>query len=266
MRPRRAFLCLWSVVLLGCGSPSAIQQPIAPSHAAFLDTLQERTFRFFWERANSANGLVPDRWPTRSFSSVAAVGFGLASYAVGAEHGWITRGQAADRTLTTVRFLWRAPQGPQPVGATGHQGLFYHFLDMQTGLRFEQVELSTIDTALLMAGVLFAQQYFDGSTPVESEIRSLADSLYLRVNWQWMVQPGSKRLTMGWHPERGYTPSEWHGYDEAAILMVLALGSPTHPVDTAIWTTYTSTYRWGTFHGQQHVGFAPLFGHQYSHV
>jgi len=258
-------LMIVTAVLTACGS-SAVQQPIPESQEAFLDTLQERTFKFFWERANPANGLVPDRWPTPSFSSVAAVGFALPAYAVGAERGWITRDQAADRVLTTLRFLWNAPQGPQPTGVAGHQGFFYHFLDMQTGHRFDKVELSTIDTGLLMAGVLFSQQYFDGQNATETEIRSLADSLYRRVDWEWVYRPATNRLTMGWHPESGYIVSEWHGYDEAMILLVLALGSPTSNLDPSIWTTYTSTYKWGTYYGQEHVGFAPMFGHQYSHM
>jgi hypothetical protein len=238
---------------------------ITPADAAFLDEVQERTFRFFWEQTNAANGLVPDRWPTESFSSVAAVGFALPAYAVGVERGWITREQGAERVLTTLRFLWNAPQGPEAAGRTGHQGFFYHFLRMDSGVRFEQVELSSIDTALLMAGVLFCQQYFDRDDARESEIRALADSLYRRVNWQWMVNnPG--RISMGWHPERGFIESEWHGYDEAMILFILALASPTHPADPSLWETYMSTSRWGEFHGQQYVGFAPLFGHQYSHI
>jgi hypothetical protein len=255
------------VLLLGAGCAGS--QPagptVTPVDHAFLDELQQRTFGFFWETTNPQNGLVPDRWPTPSFSSVAAVGFGLAAYPVGAERGYITRDQAVERVLTTLRFLWHAPQGSAAAGTAGHRGFFYHFLDMQSGHRFAQVELSTIDTALLMAGVLFCQEYFRGSGAAESAIRALADSLYRRVEWTWAVnRPG--RISMGWHPETGPIEYEWHGYDEAMILMILALGSPTHPVDAIFWTTYTSTNRWGQFYGQEHTGFAPLFGHQYSHV
>jgi len=268
----RRLTILLSATVLGIaacnGSPvTPPQQPQPPlaTHEAFLDTLQERTFRFFWERAEPGNGLVPDRWPTPSFASVAAVGFGLAAYPVGIERSWISRSAGADRVRTTLRFLWLAPQGPEATGTSGHHGLFYHFLDMRTGHRFETVEVSTIDTALLMAGVLFCAEYFGGSDPAEAEIRALADSLYRRVDWTWMVR-NSNRLSMGWRPESGYIPSEWHGYDEAMILFILALGSPTHPVEPALWTTYTSTNSWGTHYGQPHVGFAPLFGHQYSHI
>jgi hypothetical protein len=261
---RQALLAV-GVLLAACCSPTSPNQPAPGSNAAFVDTLQQRTFRFFWERASPASRLVPDRWPTPSFSSVAAVGFGLGAYPVGVERGWVTRTQAAERVLTTLRFLWRAPQGPAAAGTIGHQGFYYHFLDMQSGERFERVELSTIDTALLMAGVLFCGEYFDGPGAPETEIRALADSLYRRVDWQFMLRPGN-RISMGWHPETGYIASEWHGYDEAMILMVLALGSPTHPVPADVWPTYTGSYRWGARWGQPHVGFAPLFGHQYSHI
>jgi hypothetical protein len=242
--------------------------PAAPPRAAqeaFLDTLQERTFRFFWERTNPANGLVPDRWPTPSFSSVAAVGFGLTSYPVGVERGWVTREQARERTLNTLRFFWRAPQGPDAVGMTGHRGFFYHFLDMQTGRRFDKVELSTIDTGLLMLGVLFAAEYFDRPDAGETEIRALADSLYRRVDWAWATTPRAPLISMGWHPETGFIPHDYRGYNEAMFLYLIALGSPTHPVPPAAWTSFTSTYPWAEFHGQEHVNFAPLFGHQYSH-
>jgi hypothetical protein len=231
----------------------------------FLEELQRRTFNFFWERTNPANGLVPDRWPTPSFASVAAVGFGLTSYPVGIERGYISRAEGAERVLTTLRFLWRAPQGSAPSGMSGHHGFFYHFLDMESGHRFERVELSSIDTALLMAGVLFCREYFDGQGAGEQEIRALADSLYHRVDWRWMM-PNPPRVSMGWHPESGFIDAEWHGYDEAMILFILALGSPTHPISAESWPLYLSTNRWGTYHGFEHVGFAPHFGHQFSHI
>jgi hypothetical protein len=146
----------------GCRSTAPTAPGVTPEDLAFVAELQQRTFGFFWETPNTQNGLVPDRWPTESFSSVAAVGFGLTAYPVGVERGWITRDQAADRVLTTLRFLWQAPQGDAPAGMTGYRGFFYHFLDMRTGHRFERVELSTIDTALLMAGALFCREYFSG--------------------------------------------------------------------------------------------------------
>ena len=138
-------------------SITGINGPIPPSalttrQSAFLDTLERRTFNWFWERTDPNNGLTPDRWPTKSFSSIAAVGFALTAYPVGVERGYVPRADAAQRTLNTLRFLYNAPQGPQATNVTGYKGFFYHFLDMQTGYRFEQVELSTIDTSLLLHG------------------------------------------------------------------------------------------------------------------
>lgn len=237
-----------------------------PRQEAFLDTLQERTFRYFWETANPRNGLVPDRWPSPSFSSVAAVGFALTAYPVGVERGWISRGEAADRTLTTLRFFWNAPQGPEPSGTTGYHGLFYHFLDMETGHRFQQVELSTIDTGLLMCGVLAAAAYFDEGDPREAEIRALADSLYRRVDWAWAATPRPPLISMGWHPESGFIPHDYRGYSEAMFLYLLAIGSPTHPVSPDAWRAFTSSYVWMDFQGYPQVNFPPLFGHQYTHV
>jgi hypothetical protein len=246
---------------------SAPSTPPALHSEALLDLVQERTFRWFWELANPANGLVPDRWPTKSFSSVAAVGFGLTVYPIGAERGWITREDARERTLTTLRFLRSAPQGPSSRGTTGYKGFFYHFLDMDSGERFKDVELSTIDTTLLMAGVLAAQSYFDRDDAGEIEIRSLADELYRRVEWDW-AQPHAPLVNHGWKPEVGFLPYDWGGggYDESMILYVLALGSPTHPIDPAAWSAMTRNFRWDRFHGQEYVPFNALFGYQYSHV
>ena len=260
------------VLAAGCSYPAptsplptaAAWQPSA-RETAFLDTLQRRTFDFFWERSNPRNGLTPDRWPTRSFSSIAAVGFALAAYPIGVERGYVTRAQARDRVLTTLKFFWQAPHGDAVAGVTGHKGFFYHFLDMESGLRFEDVELSTIDTTLLLGGVLFCQVYFDGTDPVEAEIRSYADSLYRRVDWRW-AQARDPLVSMGWRPGSGFIDADWRGLNEAILLLVLALGSPTHPVEASAWTAWTSTYQWGQFYGQQHIGFAPLFGHQYSHA
>jgi len=136
---------------------------------------------------------------------------------------------------------------------------------MGTGRRFQQVELSTIDTSLLLAGILFAQSYFDRANATEDEIRALADSIYFRVDWPWAIaRPPA--VSMGWHPETGFINADWIGYNEAMILNVLALGSPTHPVDSTTWGAWVSGYDWGTFYGQDFVQFAPLFGHEYSHV
>ncbi|AHG89210.1 Protein of unknown function DUF2329 [Gemmatirosa kalamazoonensis] len=278
-------LALVAVALAGCAPtvPPTAAPPSATSSApayvpnatesSFLDTLSRRTFDWFWETTNPRNGLTPDRWPTKSFSSVAAVGFALTAYTIGVERGWVTREAARDRALTTLRFFWTAPQGDAPTGVTGYRGFFYHFLDMETGLRFQRVELSTIDTALLLGGVLVCREYFDRGDAAESEVRALADSIYQRVDWRW-AENGRPLVSMGWHPEpglgdhdaQGFIRTNWFGYTEAMLLYALAFGSPTHPVDPSAWTAWTATYRWDTFHGQEFVQFAPLFGHQYSQL
>jgi hypothetical protein len=250
------------------GSPGTRQpapRPV-PDAEAFLDDVQQRTFRWFWETTNPRNGLTPDRWPTKSFSSIAAVGFALTAYPIGVERGWVTREEARDRALTTLRFFWTAPMGAQASGVAGHMGFFYHFLDMETGHRFQTVELSTIDTTLLLGGVLFCREYFDRPDAAEAEIRALADSIYFRVDWRFALPPDEKRLSMGWKPEEGLLGARWEGLNEAMLLYVLAFASPTHPVDSTAWDAWTSTYRWGSFQGYEHVNFGPLFGHQYSHV
>ena len=280
-RRRRTFFAgaFAFLALAGCrNSPpqTVATTPVAyspnPAQSAFLDTVQRRTFDWFWETTNTRNGLVPDRWPTKSFSSIAAVGFGLTAYPIGVEHGWITREQARERVLTTLRFFWQAPQSVASKAVTGYRGFFYHFLDMDNGQRFATVELSTIDTGLLLGGVLLCREYFDGAQPEEAQIRALADSIYFRVDWNWAMD-GEPSLSMGWRPDkasyqndRGFITSRWIGYNEAMLLYVLGVGSPTHPLQAASWQAWTSGYKWARFYGQEFVQFAPLFGHQYSHV
>ena len=230
--------------------------------------LQERTFRWFWDVTPHETGLTPDRWPTPSFCSVAAVGSALTVYPIGVENGWISRDQARERTLNTVRFFHDAPQGPQARGVTGHKGFFYHFLDMQTGHRFGTTELSTVDTALLLGGMLFAARYFDGDHADEVEIRRLVEAVYARVEWPWAQVRGHKN-SMGWHPETGFIPHDWDGYNEGMLVILLAMASPTHPVDPAAWEAWCSTYdtlSWTDRWGPPYLHFAPLFGHQYSHM
>ena len=258
-----------AVTTLGCNGGSGTTNVTGPvpdfRTDPFLDTVETRTFRWFWETTNPNNGLVPDRWPTKSFSSVAAIGFGITAYVIGAERGYVSRADAAARVRTTLDFLYHAPEGASPTGVTSYKGFFYHFLDMDTGLRFQTVELSTIDTSLLLAGVLVCREYFAGADPNEAAIRALADSLYTRVDWTW-ASPNAPLVSMGWHPESGFIPADWRGYDEAMILYVLALGSPTHPIQPTAWAAWTSGYEWRSYYGQEHVNFAPLFGHQYSHL
>lgn len=233
-------------------------------HASFLDTLSHRTFNFFWDLADSTTGNQPDRWPGKSFSSIAATGFGLTAYLIGVEQKYITRAQAAERVLKTLRFLNQAPKGDKTEGITGYKGFFYHFIDMKTGFRFKEVELSTVDTGLLMAGILACQTFFDLENESEKEIRSLADSLFLAVDWNWAMN-GNKTMSMGWHPEHGFIDASWRGYNEGMILYIMGLGTPSHPIPASSWGAWTSTYQWGNYFGYEHVNFGPLFGHQYSH-
>src|SRR5438046_2714827 len=196
---------LVATALAACGTNHAEAPPPPDSTqaAGFLDTLEERTFHYFWNLTNTTNGLTPDRSPTQSFSSIAAVGFALTAYPIGAERGYITRAQAAARTLTTLQFFWTATQDSSASGATGYHGFFYHFLDMNTGKRYQTVELSTIDTALLLAGVLFCQSYFDNATDsAETTIRRLADSIYRRTDWHWFSPPPPV-VAPGGHPDPG---------------------------------------------------------------
>jgi len=274
-RRGRAVLAVLLLAGLGCAAAScggsgtaretaAAGDSLAPATRAFADTVERRAFDFFWELSDARTGLAPDRWPTRSFASVAAMGFALTAYPIGAERGWVPREAAAERALATLRFLWRAPQDSARAGAAGYRGFYYHFLRPEDGTRFEQVELSSMDTALLMGGVLFCGEYFAGDAAAEREIRSLADSLYRRVEWTWLqVRPPV--MALGWLPESGHLPYDWRGYNEAMLLHVLALGSPTHAVGPEAWSAFTSRYHWGEFEGQAHVNFSPLFGHQYSH-
>lgn len=260
----RRHLLLAGGAALGAATLPAISASRARTGDLFGD-IQRRTFRFFWERSNPVNGLMPDRWPSPSFSSIAATGFALTAYPIGVKHGWITRAQARDRTLATLRFFWNAPQGDAPAGVSGYKGFFYHFLDMNSGLRFRQNELSSIDTTLLLGGVLFAGQWFD--RPEEAEIRDLAAKIYARCDWRWFQQhDAQKRVSMGWHPESGFIARPWFGYTEGQILYVLALGAPDHYLDRDAYDGWCSTYpdSWRGSGARRHLAFGPHFAHQYS--
>ncbi len=267
-----AALMLSMAACRGSAAPAPAPQSASPStykptprELALADTVAERTFRWFWETTDSTTGLAHDRWPQRDFSSVASIGFALTAYPIGAERGWVTREQSAKRTLVTLKYLWELPQGPDARNMGGYKGFFYHFLRYEDGRRYDNVELSTIDTALLLGGVLFAQSYYAGGNTTESAIRAIADSLYRRVDWQWSVTRPPK-VVMGWNPEIGYFTADWRGYNEAMIIYILALGSPTHPLKREAWDGWSATNVWATYRGQQHTNFSPLFGHQYSHV
>ena len=240
-----------------------VESSATMSDSAFLDLVQRTAFDFFWVEANSSNGLIKDRSASGAPCSIASVGFGLTAICIAIDHNWITRQAGRDRVLTALKTFWEKPQGRDAQGYIGYKGFFYHFLDMNTALRTWTSELSSIDSALLLAGILYAKQYFTESDSLEGKIRALSDSIYYRVDWAWMrnFMPG---LAMEWTPERGFRGA-WSGYNEAMIMNILGLGSPTHPAPASIWTFWISTYTWGTQYGYSYVNFPPLFGHQYSH-
>lgn len=236
---------------------------------SLLDDLQARTFRFFWETANPDNGLIPDRYPSESFSSIAAVGFALTAYPIGVKRGYITLGEARERTLKTLELFHDMPQGPEPQGVIGYKGFFYHFLHMETGERWATTELSTVDTALFMAGALFAQSYFAGEHPDAVKIRDLVEKIYARIDWRWS-QANAPAITLAWRPERGFSAHDWTGYNEAMVVYLLGLGTPEakYALDPDAWEAWTARYDrfWGSHYDQQHLLFSPGFGHQYTHV
>ena len=259
--------------------PTKAPKPTIETREAFSEDLSQRTFRYFWETTDTQRCLAPDRWPSNPFSSIAATGFALTAFGIGAERGYVTREEAALRTRDCLRFYWNAPQGADRSGVTGHKGFFYHFLKNDDGTRFQTTELSTVDTSLFLGGALFAQSYYDRDNAVEAEIRDLVEKIYRRVDWKWAQRnhtgtqaknlDNSQAITMGWKPEKGWETHDWVGYNEGMIVYVLALGSPTHAVDKDAWDKGWAVdleKDWGTYYGQEHLQFEPLFGHQYSHV
>jgi hypothetical protein len=232
---------------------------------ALLDRFQKTSYAYFAEQRNPANGLVRDKtapdWP----SSIAVVGVALSAYPVGIERGFTSRADAVAITLTTLRFFATSEQSNRP-DATGYRGFYYHFLEMQTGRRAWGSELSSIDTAILIAGVLTSAAYFDGDTTEEREIRSLATQIYERVEWRWMLGR-QKTLAHGWKPERrAFLRHRWRGYDESLILQLLAMGSPTHPIDPSCYTAWASTFDWIRYEGIEYLYAGPLFIHHLSQI
>ena len=273
---RRRFLMASTVagVVAAAASPAFAQARQRQDRSARINPLdpevaelQRRTFDWFVHVTDRSTGMTPDRWPTESFCSIAAVGFALTCWPIGVERGWMTRAEARERTLITLRYFAALPQGPEATGVAGYKGFFYHFIDMKTGHRFGTTELSTVDTALLLGGMLVSSRFFDGRHPDEVEIRDIASGLYERVEWDWaVVRPN--RISMGWHPETGAIPHDWFIYNEGTLLLLMAIGSPTHPVPAAVWDEWASAYETSLAEqgGEPYLQFAPLFGHQYSHM
>ena len=219
-----------------------------------LDRLQATSIQFFERATNPVTGLVRDSSSPASNASIAATGFGLASLAAGAERGYITRRVAAERTLRALGFL----------AGAGWNGFFWHFLDPQTGERAGRSEISTIDSALLFAGALVSAEYFDRDDDTERRVRHLAETIYLSADWEW-ASPRHPVVSHGWTPERGFLRYDWRGYNEALLLYILALGSPTYPIPASAYGEWLASYKWKTIYGLQHVYGGPLFVHQTAH-
>jgi hypothetical protein len=245
---------------LSCGgtkSGVSSTQPPPQSDDQFLDQMEQAAFLFFWERASAATGQVMDRAyamgtaDTRTVSSIAATGFGLTALCIAAKRGYLPGSQIQARVLTTLNFLWS--QLPN------ENGFFYHFVDMNTGQRLRQSEVSSIDTSILLCGVLTCRQFFKNS-----QIQSLATQIYERVNWPWMLDGGTT-FSKGWTPESGFIPYRYDTYCELMMLYLLAIGSPTFPVPASSWDAFARPTI--SFDGYNFIsGNDPLFTHQFSHA
>jgi hypothetical protein len=231
---------------------------------AHLETLQWVSLIYYLRESNRENGLVADKTMKGSPASIAAVGFSLASLPVVVEREILDREAAAEIALKKLRFFRESPQGPE-LDSTGYKGFYYHFLDMNSGRRVWDCEISTVDTAFLIAGVLTVAAYFDQENPVEAQIRETADFLYRRVDWKWALN-GEAAMSHGWRPETGFIPYRYEGYDEALLLYVLALGSPTYPIDPSSYAAWSSTFQWKKVYDWEYLYSGPLFTHQLSHL
>ncbi|WP_239309105.1 glucoamylase family protein [Rhodanobacter sp. FDAARGOS 1247] len=231
---------------------------------ALLERLQRAALGYFVELMNPRNGLVPDTSRDNSPVSIAVVGFALSVYPLAVERGWMDREEAVQRCLLALRFFHDSDQSGSPT-ATGYKGFYYHFLDIHQGRRVWQSELSMIDSALLIAGMLTTATWFQADNAAETELRALADTLYRRVDWRW-AQDDAGTIRQGWKPECGYLHYGWEGYSEAIVLYALALGSPTHPVSPDCYAGWESTYQWENLYDQDFLYAGPLFVHQFSHA
>lgn len=234
------------------------------SAEAQLDTLQEQSLRYFWNESDPFTGLMAERSEPDSPASIEATGYALTSYPIATERRYISRREAVEKTLSTLRFISCTRNGAEPE-ATCYNGFFYRLLDMKKGRRAKRSELSVTGTAILIAGALTAAEYFDQNTPEENEIRQLAEELYSKVNWKWAVGKG-KKLSRGWRPESGFIPESYSGYDEAFLAYILALGSPTFPLSEEDYNEWKSSYRWIHSYGYDFLYAGPLYIHQLPHV
>ena len=225
-----------------------------------LEAIQRAAWHYLWKGANPRNGLVPDHIEDGKAgvpASIAVVGMALSALAVGVENGWISRRDAASRAGSTLRFFARE--------AVHHGGFFFHFLDVESGARAWNCEISSIDSTLLFLGALFCGAYFDLDTPLEREIRALGDEIFARANWGWF-RNGDDAVSIAFTPERGFSKHGWRGYNEGLLVAVLALGSPTFPLPTESYAAWTSTYRFKRIYGRDLLFCGPLFTHLFPHL
>ncbi len=230
----------------------------------YLAKLEADTFKFFRHEMHPTTSLMPENTRDGAPASIAVVGFALTVYPIAVERGYMSRAEAIKRTIAKLRFFYYGPDGNGPE-AISRRGFYYHFLDMATGQRTWRSEISTIDTAYLIAGALTAAQYFDRETSAEREIRRLAEELYRRADWQW-ARNGALTITHGWKPETGFIKYRWAGYNEALFLYILALASPTFPIAPDSYHAWLRTYKWKNVYGFEHVSAGPLFIHQIPHL
>ncbi|MGH2396090.1 MAG: glucoamylase family protein [Terriglobales bacterium] len=242
--------------LTGASDQAASRIPLSDKDHGLLDELQRGATRFFWEAASPYTGLVKDRSQAdgsdaRDVASIAATGFGLTALCIADRRGYISAKKVRERVLVTLRFLSKRMP---------HQhGFYFHFIRLHTAERVWQCEVSTIDTAILLCGVLTCRQHFD-----DAEIRRLAREIYERVDWPWMLNQG-ETLSHGWKPESGFLKARWDTYNELMMLYLLGLGSPTHPLPSETWHAWKRP-AWN-YEGMRYIGSqAPLFVHQYSHA
>ncbi|MBK7489810.1 MAG: Tat pathway signal protein [Bacteroidales bacterium] len=270
------FILLAAIVSAACNQPQKtvfrsqgkVDYLLSSEDEAMLDSIQKKTFLFFMGEHHPEWGIVRDRTASWAPASIASTGFGIPSFAIGAERGWITRDEAAQITLNMMNFFVNSLQGPDAL-ATGYKGFYYHFLRMDTGLREWRCELSSVDTGLLMMGILFARNYYDRDNETENQIRSQASLMLGNIEWDFMMMPDSgnyaRQISMGWHPESGLHKMGWSGYNEALFLYILAAGTGLENAKES-YRSWLSSYKWQTpYEGLSHVAFPPLFGHQFSH-
>jgi len=273
---RKRYLILLAVlVLASCNrqvqinytSKGRATYDLTAGEEAMLDSIQQKTFQFFLHEHHPEWGIVKDRTASWAPASIASTGFALPSFAVGVERDWITRDDAARITMNTLDFFVNSVQSAD-TAVTGYKGFYYHFLRMSSGTREWRCELSSVDTGLLMMGIIFARNYYNLNSEIERRIRSQADILLSRIDWEFMQMPDTGRfanqISMGWHPEEGLHPMGWSGYNEALFLYILAAGSGMENAEES-YNSWLSSYKWQTpYNGLSHVAFPPLFGHQFS--